>query len=756
MSTSKRALSSLLPRRDFLKAGGALVIGFSSAGFFADAIAAQAPLAAAHGATAGPPDPKQIDTWLAVHQDNTATVYIGYVELGQGSTTSLLQVAGEELDLEMSQMSTVRLDTNIAPNQGGTYSSSSIARGSPAIRQAAAEAKQALLEMASKKLDAPVESLAVDKGIVSTRMNTKTVTYGELVGDKRFDLPVTGKAPLKPRSEYKLVGARPVRNDIPDKVSGKYTYLQYVRLPGMLHGRVVRPRGQGGYGAGAKVATLDESSISHIAGARVVRKGDFVGVVAEREWDAVRAARDLKINWDMPAVLPGSDRVYETMRAEQTTDRVVLERGDVGASFGAAAHVASGKYHGPYQAHAGFGPNGALADVTSDSALVICSSQDVYSTRRTLAGVLGMPETKVRVQYYEGSGTYGHSCYDDVAQAAALLSQLAGKPVRLQFMRWDEHGWDNYGPAHVGEIRAAADASGKIVAYQYDGWHHNWCAVETSAQLALGTPASTWRLGAAQQVNPSDCGGMYDIANVRLVNHEVPGLKYLKGGWLRSPLDLSFSFASEQTIDELARMTAIDAYQFRKRNITNERWMGVLDAVAQAANWQPRPPAAQASDDKNVHGRGIGLGTHLTSYGAAVAEVEVNRETGQVRVLHMYGAIDAGLAVNPAFIENQIGGQLVQTTSRMLHEEVTFNTTNVTSLDWASYPILRFEECPEVTAVVVQRINERSTGAGEEVMAAAAGAIANAVFDATGVHMTEFPLTPKRVQAALAIGRPAA
>jgi nicotinate dehydrogenase subunit B len=762
MNVAKLAAPALFPRREFLKAGGALVIGFSSAGAIGDALFAQGTAVPAGGivatsarSAAGPPDPKQIDTWLAIHADNTATVYIGYVELGQGSTTSLLQISAEELDLDMGQVSTIRLDTNITPNQGGTYSSSSIARGSPAIRTAAAEARQALLQLASKKLGAPVERLTVAKGVVTVggmAGEAGSVTYGELVGDKPFSLAFTGTAPLKPVADYKLVGKSPTRNDIPDKVSGKYVYLQHVRLPGMVHGRVVRPRGQGVYGAGAKVASLDESSIAGIPGARVLRKGDFVGVVAEREWDAVRAAQQLKITWEMPATLPGSDGLYDAMRAEKTADRVVLERGDVTAAFAKAAHVVSGNYRAPYQAHAGFGPNGALADVKSDSALVICSTQDVYATRNTLAGVLGIPAQKVRVQYYEGSGTYGHSCYDDVAQAAAILSQLAEKPVRLQFMRWDEHGWDNYGPAHVGEVRAAADADGKIVAYQYDGWHHNWSAIETSAQLALGTPAAEWRLGAAQQVNPSDCGGMYDIPNVRLVNHQVSGLKYLKAAWLRSPLDLSFSFASEQTIDELARLAGMDAYAFRKKNITSDRWMGVLDAVAQAAKWEPRPPASKVSDAKIAQGRGIGLGTHLTSFGGAVAELEVNKDTGTVGVTHMYGAIDAGLAVNPAFIENQISGQLVQTVSRMLMEEVTFNKTNVTSLDWNSYPILRFEECPLITPIVVQRVDQKSTGAGEEVMAAAAGAIANAFFDATGVHMREFPLTPARVLAALRRG----
>ena len=417
---------AVFDRREFLKAGGVLIIGFSSAGFVGDAFAAQGVTdSTARGSVAGPPNPKQIDTWLAVHADNTATIFIGYVELGQGSTTSLLQVAAEELDLSMNQVRTIRLDTNITPNQGGTYSSSSIARGSPAIRTAAAEARQALLEMASRKLETPIEHLTVSKGVVSAPSANgspqKSATYGELIGDKRFDLAFSGTAPLKPVADYKLVGASPARNDIPDKVSGKYVYLQHVRLPGMLHGRIVRPRGQGAYGAGAKVSSLDEASIAHIPGARVVRKGDFVGVVADREWDAVRAAQQLKITWDVPATLPGSDGVYDAMRAEKTTDRVVLQKGNVESAFVGAAHVASGTYHAPYQAHAPFGPNGALADVTSDSALVICSTQDVYATRNTLAGVLKLPPTKVRVQYYEGSGTYGHSCYDDAAQAAAIL-----------------------------------------------------------------------------------------------------------------------------------------------------------------------------------------------------------------------------------------------------------------------------------------------------------------------------------------------
>jgi nicotinate dehydrogenase subunit B len=733
-----------LPRRNFLKTGGALVIGFHLRGV----LLGQEP--STRGTTPGPPDPKQVDTWLAIHADNTATVYIGFAELGQGNSTALLQVAAEELDLDMGQIKTVRLDTNVTPNQGGTYSSASIQRGGPQLRTAAAEARFALLTLASQKFNTPVEQLTVSKGVVSAGAG-QTVTYGALVGGKLFQLPFTGSAPVKPVSEYKVVGKRIPRNDTPDKVSGKYVYMQHVRVPGMLHGRVVRPRGQSAYGAGAKVVNIDDSSIRNIPGARVLRRSDFIGVVAENEWDAVKAAQQLKVTWDTTPSLPGSGALYDQMRSSKTTDRVVAERGDVAAAVAQAAQVVSAKYRGPYQAHAPFGPNCALADVKSDSALIMCSTQDVYGTRGGLARLLGMPVEKVRVQYYEGSGTYGHSCYDDVAQAATVMSQLAGKPVRLQFMRWDEHGWDNYGPAHVGEVRAAADASGNIVAYEYEGWHHNWSLVETTAQL-IGTPPAEWPGAAAQGVSALNCGGMYAIPNVRLVNHQLPGKEYLKGGWLRSPLDLSFSFASEQTLDQLAYLLGLDPYEFRRRNIKDERWLGVLDAVAQAAKWRPGRAASKLSDARIVTGVGIGVGTHLASYGAAVGMIEVNKETGRVVAKHLYGAIDAGQTVNPAFVENQISGQLVQTASRMFKEEVTLSTTNVTSLDWNSYPILRFEECPEVTPVVVQRLDQRSTGAGEEVMAAAAAAIGNAFFDATGVRMHEYPLTPNRVLAALRRG----
>ena len=734
-------IESALPirRRALLKAGGALVVGF-----------AFAPARGQNGraAEAGPPDPQQIDSWIAIHADNSATVYIGFAELGQGCSTALLQVAAEELDLSMEQVSSVGLDTHITPNQGGTYSSSAMRRGGPQLQRAAAEARQALLALAAERLQVPASRLHVDNGIITTGGDDNAFTsYGELIGERRFNLAFTGEAPLKSPADYRLVAQRVPRRDIPLKARGDYAYIQHQRLPGMLHARVVRPRGQGAYRDGVRLLAVDEGSIAGIP-ARILRQGNFLAVAAQREWDAVRAARQLRVEWDRPASLPGSDGLYEAMANAATNDRVALERGDVGA-YAAAPVRSEFRAAAPYQAHAPFAPNCALADVSEESALVMCSTQDVYNTRRVLAALLGLAEEAVRVQYLEGAGTFGHSCWDDAAQAAALASRLAGRPVRLQLMRWDEHGWDNYGPAHLGVARVAADGGGRIVSYEYEGWQHHWSLVETSEQSALGTAAAEWPPFPAQQINPLVLGGMYDIPNIRLLNHHVPGLDYLKGAWLRSPLDLSFTFVSEQAIDDLAWQLGQDPYEFRRRNISDPRWRGVLDAAAEAAGWQPRRAASDTAGEV-TRGRGIGLGTHLASWGGAVAEVEVDKRSGQVRILHLYGALDAGLVVNPANVDNQIIGQLVQTASRMLLEEVTFDRRGVTSLDWNSYPILRFEDCPEITPVIVQHLDEPPSGAGEEVMAAAACAIANAFFDATGRRMRMFPFTPQRVLETLA------
>ncbi len=692
-----------------------------------------------------------LDSWIAVHADNTATIFIGKVEFGQGTTTGMLQIAGEELDLDMSQLSTTRVDTDVTPNQGPGVASLSIMDNGPQVRVAAAQARQALLQLAAAKFGVPVERLRVAKGVVTVDGEpARRVTYGDLIGDRQFNVKMTGTAPQKPIGVYKLVGTRVPRVDVPDKVSGKYVYMQHVRVANMLHGRVVRPRGQGAYGAGAKIVSIDEGSIAGIPGARVVRKGDFVGVVAEHEWDAVQAADRLKVVWDVPPRLPADGKLFDAMRASKTTDSVIVETGDVPAGLAKAAHVSSATFYGPYQSHAPFAPSCALADVGAEHALVMCSTQFPHGVRAMLAQTLGLPQDRIRVQYYEGAGVFGRACQDDATIAAAVMSQVVGRPVRLQFMRWDELGWDNYGPAHLADVRAGVDADGNIVAYEYHGWHHGWIGVETSQELALGAPLTPPVSGRARLVNKVTTSDVYVMPNVRLINHHVPGLDgYLKGGNLRSPLDLSIAFASEQTIDDLAHAVRMDPVAFRHRNMTDPRWIGVMDAVTQAASWAPRVSHGAAPGGRVVTGRGIALGTHIVSYGAAVADIEVDRDTGEIKVKHLYGAMDAGLVVNPALVENQIVGMMTQAASRALIEEVKFTATNVTTLDWRSYPVLRFADHPNVTPIVVQRLDERSTGAGEEVMGAAVGAIANAFFDATGVRMREYPMTPDRVRAAL-------
>jgi CO/xanthine dehydrogenase Mo-binding subunit len=751
MTDLKSGLDSSFSRRYLLKSGGAMIIGFSMAG----ALPASTPAFAARGAVAGPPDPTALDTWIAVHADNTATIYFGKCELGQGNTTGMLQIAGEELDLAMSQLSAVQLDTSVTPDQGATSSSSSIERGGPQLRAAAAEARQALLLRASQRLGVQTGSLVVKNGVVSIDGDpSRSITYGQLLGDKPFAIKFNGTAPRKQATQYKLVGTRIPRVDLPDKVAGKYTYMQYVRVPDMLHGRVVRPRGQRAYGSRVKVTSLDERSIANIPGARIVRRGDFIGVVADREWDAVKAAQQLDVTWADTPPLPDLGKLPELMRATKSVDTVVVDIGDPQSAFSRAAHVASATYFSPYQAHAVFGPNCAIADVRADRALVMSSTQDVYGSRKMLARLLGMPVERVRVQYCEGSGTFGHSCYEDTPQAAAIMSQEVGRPVRVQFMRWDELGWDNYGPAQLAEVRAAIDADGKIIAYTYDGWQHGWHVNETSTELAMLTPPMERSAGSFSiVVNRMSTGSMYRVPNRRVVSHALPMLGMLKGSPLRSPLDMALSFASEQTIDDLAHAAKMDPLEFRRKNMGDTRWLGVLEAAAHAAGWTARPSASHLSHADIVTGRGIAVGTHHVSYGAAVAEVEVNRRTGQIVAKHLYGALDCGLAVNPALVENQIVGMMIQATSRMLKEEVTFDHRGVTSTDWVSYPVLRFAEHPACTPVVVQRIDEPSTGAGEEVMGAAGAAIANALFDATGVRLRRYPLTPERVRSALAAGK---
>jgi nicotinate dehydrogenase subunit B len=748
-----------------------------------------------------PSDAGQIDSWIRIHEDNTVSVLTGHQEIGTGTATGLLMIAGEELDLDLSQLRFVSEDTSVTPKSFSTTTSEGICGNGPEVRAAAAAARQVLLGMASARLGVPVEGLTVSSGVVTG--GGKSVTYGELLGGKAFNTTIpeayhltqslmpgfNGSAGLlagapgtKPVSQYTLIGKRVPRIDIPPKVTGSYAYVHNLRLPGMLHGRVVLPAGQRGYGAGAPVLSVDESSIDQIPGAQVVRRGDFVGVVAPDEWDAIRAAEQLAVTWAEPPPLPGDGNLPAHMRDQAAAGRAAVRRtvdtGDVDGALASSAHVVSREYFVPYNAHATIGPACAVADVRPDGAVVYSSAQTSWELQEKLATVLGLPQEAVRVRWVEGSGSFGGSPGRfEAGTAAAVMSQITGQPVRVQFTRRDDHGWDNYGMPQLMDVRAGVDGDGTITALDYTITSPPFPVTTYTIEQLTGQP-----VGEPQGWDPSTdvTGSQYTIPNWRLTSKTLPMVNtgYLKTDFLRSPIAVGAAFAVEQAIDELAYLAKMDPVEFRHRNVqtadthpqanfrwlgfydvssvasNKERWLAVLDAVARAAGWQPRVAASSLSRDDITRGRGIALGgtgsgAYSVSYAAAAAEIEVNKKTGQITVQHIYTCQDYGLVINPDGVESQAQGMTIQAVSRLLMEEVRFDHAAVTSLDWDSYPILRFTQAPEVTHVAISRPDITPGPGSEELMPAVTAAVASAFFDATGVRMTRAPLKPERVRAAL-------
>jgi CO/xanthine dehydrogenase Mo-binding subunit len=829
-----------LSRRSFLKGGGALLVGFSVLGTGAGrALAAADPN---QFASFGPADSSAIDSWIVINGDNTASVKLGKVELGQGSMTGLLMIAAEELNMDMGQMQPIVNDTDLTPNQGITAGSSAIDSGGKQTRAASAAAYQALLGLASTQLGVPVGSLSASKGMITG--GGKTVSYGQLLGGKLFNVKMgsqynlapsqppaqpqaqgvassgsgssqglattetaqvpafvaspgpglTAGAPgTKPVGQYTLVGVAPgpPRIDIPPKVTGAYTYVHSIRIPGMLHGRIVRPRGQGAYGSGTnpQVLSVDPSSISHIPNTTVVQKGNFVGVVAPHEYDAIQAAVELKVKWAPMPALPGVGNLWSNMRSEDTAGLVktatTLSMGNVDSALAGAAKTVSGTYTYPYNGHFPIGPSCAVADVTSNGARVFSNSQNIYSTRTAVAQILGFNINQVRVSYFEGSSVFGSSPQTDVAESAALMSQLAAAPVRLQFMRWDEQGWDNYGPAQMMDVRGGIDANGKLVATDVTMFGIPYFTTSPPEQMT-GTATVFAPAGSFDTTNT---GTQYNLANRRIIGKTLPLQDhYFKSTYLRAPQAPQTTFGYEQLIDELAHAANMDPYQFRLQNVatlasdqangltalTWDRWRNVLTRVGQMSNWQPRVAASKLGTGNIVTGRGIAFGSFAGTMVANVAEVQVNKKSGKILPLNLYSAQDTGLTVYPAGIENQAVGSLTQGASRALFEDVAFNKTNVTSLDWVTYPIMRFKDAPKIQFDYIQRtdipgVNSGtvgangqsapsgtvaangvfSSGSGEPPTASIGAAIANAFFDATGVRIRNAPMTPAATRATL-------
>jgi len=744
-------------RREFLKTSGVLVVGF----------AMPSVLLAASPGTAGAapgdlaPDPAKLDSWLAISEDGTVTLFTEKLELGMGASTGLAQIVAEELDVPTRSIAFVMGDSARVPYQAGTAGSNSIAAGANPLRHAAAEARRLLLDLASARLGAPPVQLAVRDGVVSRVDDpSKKVSYGELVGGRRFDVTlkssgegsgvdIVGGATPKSPNQYKIVGTSVPRIDIPDKATGRFTYIVDVRVPGMLHGRVVRPTP-----AGAHLTSVDAQSVQN---ARVVRRDNFLGVVADTEWGAIQAARHLRVTWSPSRMTwPAMADLYKAMWAMPASlRRVQTQQGDVDAALAQASRTITARYEWPFISHAMMGPSCAVADVRKGEATVWTSSQHPIQLQDGLAELLDLPRDKVRILWVEGSGSYGRPGPDDAAADAALLSQAVGRPVRVQWMRADETGWDPKAPPIVVAVNAGLTDEGTMVAWDYVARDFSGRGVSPQPSRASTLLAGHLIGFPADNIDePANLQESYTFPNKRKVGEVVPWPQEaspLRTSYLRAPGQVGTTFGGESFIDEVAAALHVDPVEFRLRYIIEPRAIAVIQAAARQAGWVTRAsPSPTPSRTGLAVGRGIAYAPRGNTRVATVAEVEVNQATGQVHVTRLVTAHDCGLIINPDALRGTVEANLIQSTSWALKEEVRYNGTGVTSVDWNTYPILRMPEVPDAVEVVL--INHQDMppyGAGEPACVATAPAIANAIFDATGARVRTAPFTPDRVKQAL-------
>jgi nicotinate dehydrogenase subunit B len=736
-------MGGAISRRDWLKTGGALVVGFS--------FGARAARAQYGGEPVKPLDPKEVDSFLAIHADGSATVYTGKVDVGTGLRIAVRQMAAEELGISVERIKLVEGDTGLSPDQGGTGGSTGLTRGGSEVRQAAATARQALLRIAAEKLNRPASELTIADGEVRTIGGGAGVALAALMGGRRFDLKVDPKAPLQNPLRYEVVGQPLRRPDVPGKCMARGNYIQDFSLPGMLHGRVVRPPA-----VGAKLLSVDESSVREIPDVRVVRIENFLGVVAPDEWAAVRAARELKASWSEWEGLSGSEELERWVREspverDQTTPERVMVNGLVES---ATKHL-SATYFWPNQSHASLGPSCAIADMRPDGLTVWSSSQGTHGLRGSFAKLFGLPAEKVRVIYLEGAGSYGGNGNDDAAADAVLLSRAVGRPVRVQWMRHDEHGWDPKGPQQLLDVKASLSEDGRIHDWQTQMWLP---AAVPGTRPFLGIDAAGIAQPHGQNAGQVSQNGdpPYAVAIPAAVTVHWIKQTPLRISNLRAPGKIANVFAVESFTDELAAAAKIDAVAFRLRGLegrgNDPRAIAVVKRAAEMIGWQERPsPNPNAAEGGHHTGRGFAYMRYkqTENYVAMAMEVAVERATGKVGVRRVVCAHDCGLVVNPDALRNQIEGCIVQTLSRTLHEEVKFDRARVTSLDWGSYPILRFSEAPAIEVALLDHPELPLMGAGEAATAPVAAALGNAIFDATGVRLRTVPFTAARVKAAI-------
>jgi nicotinate dehydrogenase subunit B len=762
-------------RRDLLKSAGLLVVSFTAAG--TGPVAAQST-----ASSAGPyidPDFRQLDSWIVIREDNTATFYVGKTDCGQGTGTSFRQLMADELDFAYDKTSCVMGSTDITVDQGGSGGSTAMERDAWPMRRVAAEARRVLLEMGSSKLGAPVDQLAVREGVITLKGDpSKRVTYGELVGGKKFHVALTGAninattgvAKVKAVQEHKIVGLSPQRYDIPAKVDGSLKWAVDVKLPGMVHARNVKPPV-----AGAKLISIDESSVKNLPGfVKVVTKGNYVAVVCEREEQAINAARQLKANWQKPATapFPSSEDLFKFMRsATPTSSSKPILVGDPDKAFASAAKIVEANYDIPFQGHTAISPAHALADPSNGQMTVYSNDMKSYGMRRGVAEFLGMPPEKVRVIWMEGPQGYGRTAADDAGCEAAYLAKEIGRPVRVQWMRSEESAWDTKAPAFTVNMRGGLDAQGNLTALDYncqaaDYNHVGYNEADTVliAQL-MGIRRATPAAGSG--ATPSE---MYAIPHRRMTSQvvslplvwETP----LRTGNLRDPNGPQSTFAAESFIDEMAAAAKVDPLEFRMRMLMagtdddsgfkRARSIAALKAVATAYDWDPRPSPKRRDTGDILTGRGIAYAFRGQTIAAEIAEVEVNRKTGHVWVRRLVCAHDCGLIVNPEALRHTVECAMLHSISRTLHEEVQFDTEKVIGVDWVSSPTLTHADAPAKIDVILvngdpnpNRPDLPPYGAGETACKPMLAAIANAIHDATGVRLRRIPFKPARVLAAL-------